>query len=178
VKQRHVAAGDFAHAARVEGVARGGAGSRDEAVAQRQAHGLHAARQQQPDQSRVHLAGQHAGDLIHVLWRRQADALALFRHQAQLLQLSVDRLAAAVHQHRWRLANARGQRIEGGGVRVRLIQQRAAKLDHHGARHCSCSENSASRPMVSGRPKRTFMHCTAWPLAPFTRLSMLLTSSR
>src|SRR5690606_3855267 len=38
--------------------------------------------------------------------------------------------------------------------------------DGHGRRPTS------GRPSVSGRPKARFMHCRAWPLVPFTRLSI------
>ena len=62
-----------------------------------------------------------------------------------------------------------GRDLGGQAVaRLRRIEQRAAELDQH----------LHSRPSVSGKPSIRFMFCTAWPAAPFTRLSMALTTTR
>ena len=76
-------------------------------------------------------------------------------------------LAAAMHHHHLDSASAgrrdlRRQAIAG----FRAIEQRAAELD----------QNLHSKPSVSGSPSMRFMFWTAWPAAPFTRLSMALTT--
>ena len=60
--------------------------------------------------------------------------------------------------------------LEAGGKARdprRIVQQCAAKLN----------QQSQSRPSVSGNPRTRFRFCTACPAAPFTRLSMQLTTT-
>ena len=52
-------------------------------------------------------------------------------------------------------------------ARRRVVEQRAAQLH----------QDLHSRPSVSANPSTRFMFCIAWPAAPFTRLSMQLTTT-
>src|SRR5690606_15269995 len=80
-----------------------------------------------------------------------------------------DLVAAAVHEDRGvpRVARARERAREVAAARV-FLQLRPADLDQqpHGA-----------SPASSGSPSTTFMFCSAWPEAPFTRLSIAETTT-
>ena len=77
-------------------------------------------------------------------------------------------LAAAVDHHQFDAPPASRDDLFGQRARrVRRIEQRAPQL----------YQQLHSRPSVSGNPSIRFMFWTACPAAPFTRLSMALTTT-
>src|SRR5439155_11816225 len=86
----------------------------------------------------------------------------LDRERAQHL---LDAAAAAVDDHR---VSGGALQLAGQGPHQRRVLERGAAdlVDAHAARR-----RRHRSPMSSGHSSATFRFCTAWPAAPFTRLS-------
>ena len=130
-----------------------------------QADGRHAARDQRRHELGVRRAGQHGHDHVERRAIRDAQAVDFLRRDRAAIEFRVDRAAAAVHRHerpmRRRSAEA------SAAIRARSAgesQQFAAQLQNQRSAHSS--------PVRSSMPNATLKFCSAWPAAPFTRLSM------
>src|SRR5581483_3158042 len=119
------------------------------------------------DQFVVDAAGEDLQDGVDGLGTGDAEALDELAFDAALGEVAGHLLAAAVHDGD-RGAGARGRDLLGErGARGGGVQQGPAEFD----------EEFHRRPSVSGRPSIRFMFWTAWPAAPFTRLSMAATTT-
>src|SRR5262249_52724779 len=131
-----------------------------------EAHCRHAGGVQGRHEPRVDEARQHRDHDVERRLVRDAQAVDLPFFKPGDFQRGVDFLAAAVHDDDRRSG---GQPLYRGDdcrqVRA-ILEELAAKFQYEG------SGNRHSKPTLSSMPSMTFMFCTAWPDAPFSRLSM------
>ncbi len=165
LKQRRVGTGDAAHGAQCrvhllrlhqKGVDAG------------EPHGRRARAIQAGHQFVIHGAGENFEHGVHSLGRGHAQAIHEAALDAALREVARHLLAAAVNHHdldarRRAPRDLRRQRV----ARIGGIEQRAAQLD----------QKLSQQTLRFGIPSIRFMFCTAWPAAPFTRLSMALTTT-
>ena len=116
----------------------------------------------------IQLPGQHHHG--HIAGLRIGDAQSVDEGglATQLLQRAAKRRAAAVDDHQLvAFATQAGNRLGELVDQFFVVERRATDFDHQ--LHCN--------PSFSSKPNIRFMFCTAWPAAPFSRLSMHETST-
>ena len=132
-----------------------------------EADGLRTGRHHGRHQLLVHAAGENLEDGVNGLGRRDPQAVDEAAFHAAFGEEPGHLLAAAVHDDE-RVEPAHGRQFprqpEAGVVGV---EERSSELYQQPQR----------RPSVSGYPSIKFMFWTACPAAPFTRLSMTLTTT-
>src|ERR1039458_8733668 len=116
----------------------------------------------------IHAAREDLEHRVHRFRRGHAQAVHKTALDAALPEIARQLLAAAMHHHQFGAVRARRGDLRRQGVALRRgIEQRAAELD----------QRPHSRPSVSASPSIRFIFWMAWPAAPFTRLSMALTTT-
>ena len=163
--QARIAGSNFAHKAEV---GRGAFFARAEAqpVSAGESYGRLTDRSQRGDQSFIHLAGKDHQRHVARLGVGDAQTIDELALLAQRFERARQLHAAAVnHGHLMAIAHK-----IGNSARAAFQQRRSLQA-------CSTQFNDVlhSRPSDSPQPSITFRFCTAWPEAPFSKLSRQLT---
>src|SRR5260370_41743220 len=116
----------------------------------------------------IHRPREHLHYRVHGLRRGDAQAVDEPALNAALRQKLGHLLTAPVDHHYFKtIARRPGDLARETRAQTVLIKQRASQLN----------QNSQSSPAVSGYPSARFMFWTAWPAAPFPRLSIAVTTT-
>src|SRR6185437_3958126 len=116
---------------------------------------------QRGNQFLVHMSGQYHHGVIPRLGVRDAQAINEFAGLAHLAEDARQRGSAAMDHGDLMFARQLLYRECGAMQKISVFQRCASKFD----------DDLHFRPSCSFHPNIRFMFCTAWPAAPFSRLS-------
>ena len=167
-----IAGGDFADVAEV---GRGAlfARAKEQPVAAGESDGRLPERAESRDEALVHLAGEDHQRDVAGFGIGDAQAVDEFALLAQRLQRARQLHAAAMdHGHLVAIAHQVGNGAHAAIQQRRSFKARAAEFDTY---FIPALRFGFIRDLPLRQPSITFMFCTAWPAAPFSRLSRQLT---